>query len=73
MSYQSYAEQLQVETYFSQTGVLATYWIGLYKSGSIYYWLGGGYAGTGVTVNANPYGAPISCCLWYRSCARRVC
>lgn len=56
VSYQSFAEQLQVETYFNRTGQLATHWIGLYKSGSIYYWLGGGYAGTGVTSDANPYG-----------------
>jgi hypothetical protein len=46
----------QVETYFNKTAVVATYWIGLFKSGSIYYWQGGGFAGTGITSDANPYG-----------------
>jgi hypothetical protein len=60
VSYQTFAEQLQVETYFNKTAMLETYWIGLYKSGSMYYWLGGGDAGTGVTTDANPYGASLT-------------
>jgi hypothetical protein len=60
VSYQTFAEQLQVETYFNKTAMLATYWIGLYKSGNLYYWLGGGDAGTGETTDANPYGASLT-------------
>jgi hypothetical protein len=48
-----------VENFFSRTAVLTHYWIGLFKSGTIYYWNGGGYAGTGVTSDANPYGGSL--------------
>jgi hypothetical protein len=47
---------LQVETFFNRTSVLTHYWIGLSKIGAIFYWQGGGFAGTGVTSDASPYG-----------------
>lgn len=39
ISYNTAAEQLYVENWFSKTGVLASYyWLGLERSGNLYYW-----------------------------------
>ena len=51
--------QLAVEKYFYGgygTNVMSgTYWVGLEKSSTIYYWLDGTNAGNGMVSNANPY------------------
>ena len=51
--------QLYVERYFYGSGstnaLSSTYWLGLEKSGFIYYWLDGKNAGNGMVSNANPY------------------
>jgi hypothetical protein len=51
------AEQLEVETRFSNTGALSYYyWIGLEKSGNMYYWQDGTPVNNGFTSNADPVG-----------------
>ncbi len=56
VSYNTAEEQLQVETYYKQTGAMNWYyWIGLEKSGSLYYWQDGTRINNGNMSNANPY------------------
>jgi hypothetical protein len=55
-------EQLEVERRFTDTGALSSYyWIGLEKSGNMYYWQDGTPVNNGFTSNANPVGGTMSC------------
>ncbi len=50
-------EQLEVENRFRNTGALPWYyWIGLEKSGNMYYWQDGTPVNSGLTSNAAPVG-----------------
>jgi hypothetical protein len=56
VSYNTAQEQLQVETYYWQTNAMYWYyWIGLERSGNLYYWQDGTRVNNGNMSNADPY------------------
>ncbi len=44
-----------MERYFIATSSLSTYWISMYKSGSLYYWVDGTFIGGLIPKKGNPY------------------
>jgi hypothetical protein len=56
VAWNSYQEQLAVETHFNRSSTLQTYWTGLQRVGNNHYWQDGTSIGNGVPSNTNPYG-----------------
>jgi hypothetical protein len=55
----------QVERYFIATSSLSTYWISMYKAGTLYYWVDGTFIGGLIPKKGNPYVHVSSTLGWH--------